>query len=259
MLGPSIWAQGDYEAVAARIVGIADEVVAAVGRRRALADVMLVDLACGTGSAAFAAARRGARVTAVDTTPELLAVGAEKATRESVPIAWRVADASNTGLPTASVDAAVSSMGIIFVEPRRQVAELARLLRPAGVVGLSAWVRVADNPLIDPITAILGRPPGSTFSPDEWAEPATAVARLSPAFNDFEIAYGIHTWEFESTSAALDFVVTKSPMHVSAVHRAGVERNRLVAAFEAAFAAHTARDGRVRFDAPYAVVTALRD
>jgi ubiquinone/menaquinone biosynthesis C-methylase UbiE len=116
---PTIWSSGRYETVGQRIAPIAAEVVDAVERRLPVRDAVLVDLACGTGNAALVAAARGARVTAVDLTPELIAIGAAKAEAAGRSVAWVTADASDTGLPGASFDAAVSNMGIIFVEPGR--------------------------------------------------------------------------------------------------------------------------------------------
>jgi hypothetical protein len=44
---------------------------------RPVRDTAVVDLACGTGSAALVAAEAGVRVTAVDLTAELIAIAAE--------------------------------------------------------------------------------------------------------------------------------------------------------------------------------------
>ena len=60
MSSPTIWSSGRYESVAERIANIAGEVIDAVERRLPLREAMLVDLACGTGNAALAAAARGA-------------------------------------------------------------------------------------------------------------------------------------------------------------------------------------------------------
>ena len=76
MSSPTEWSSGRYEAVAEHIARIATNVIDAVERRVPLRDATLVDLACGTGSAALAAAARGAHVTAVDITPELIAAAA---------------------------------------------------------------------------------------------------------------------------------------------------------------------------------------
>jgi hypothetical protein len=63
----SIWGDGDYTAVATRIAGIAEQVVRAIDHRRPLKDTSVVDLCCGTGSAALAAARRDALIDAFET------------------------------------------------------------------------------------------------------------------------------------------------------------------------------------------------
>ena len=51
----------------------------------------------------------------------------------------------------------------------------------------------------------------------------------------------------------------ESPMHVSVLGNVdGAKRDRLLAAFEDALRAHVEANGIVTYDAPYAVVTALR-
>jgi SAM-dependent methyltransferase len=258
---PTIWSSGRYEAVAERIAPIATEVIDAVERRLPVRDAMLVDLACGTGNAALAAAARGARVTGVDITPELVAIGASKADAAGRSVAWVTADASDTGLPARSFDAVVSNMGIIFVEPVSLVAEISRLLKSGGVVGFSSWVHDPLNPFFTPIIDVLGPPPASGYSPDQWGDPDMITARLVTDFDDIDIdiEQGLHTWQFESLEAAVHFLTHESPLHVDVLGRVDTaQRRRLVAGFAAALQAHARVDGRVSFDAPYAVVTARR-
>jgi SAM-dependent methyltransferase len=256
---PKIWSSGRYESVAAHIAPLAAEVVDAVERRLPMRDATLIDLACGTGSAALAAAARGARVTAVDITPELVAIGARKARAAGSAVAWLTADASDTGLPGRSFDAAVSNMGIIFVEPVRLVAEIARLLKSGGAVGYSAWVHDPDNPFFTPIVEVLGPPPASGYSPDQWGEPETITARLAADFDEIDIDNGLHTWQFESLDTALHFLTHESPLHIDVLSRVDTAQyQRLVAAFESAMQAHAGVDGRVSFQSPYVVVTARR-
>jgi SAM-dependent methyltransferase len=253
----SIWAGGRYEAVAERIAGIAAEVVASVAARVPLRDAAVVDLACGTGSAALAAAEHGARVTAVDVTAELIDQGRRKPGGRSVT--WVTADAADTGLPARSFDAVVSNMGIIFVEPHRQVTELARLSKPGAVLGISSWVRAADNPLFTPVAAALGPQPQPDHTPDQWGQADVIHARLSPDFDDIGIESGSCTWGFESLAAAVHFVTQESPMHVALFARTdAAKRTRLRSAFESALSAHAGPTGTVSFAAPYVVVTARR-
>lgn len=259
MSSPTIWSAGRYEAVAEFIAPIATQVVAAVDRRAPVRDAMLVDLACGTGSAALAAAARGAHVTAVDITPELVKIGRQKAEAEGRSITWVTADASSTGLGAHSFDAVVSNMGIIFVEPVGQVAEFERLLKPDGTLGFSSWVPDPGNPFFSPIVAVLGPPPASGYSPDQWGDPDTITTRLAAAFDDVDIEQGVHTWQFDSVDAAVHFVAHESPMHVSVLDNIDAQRHdELLDGFEVALQAHTDSGGGVSFDAPYVVVTAQR-
>ncbi len=254
----SLWAAGRYESVAERIATIAGETVVAVERRHPLPGATLVDLACGTGNAALAAAARGARVTGVDLTPELIDIGAKKAGSAGQTITWAAADAADTALPAGAFDAVVSNMGIIFVDPDRQVAEISRLLKPTGALAFSSWVRNASNPFFDPIVAVLGAPPRTGFSPDQWGDPTIAARRLADDFTDVEVDDGMFTWEFASLDAALHFLVHESPMHVDVFRRVDeTQRERLEAAFREALTPHAADDG-VSFDTPYVVISASR-
>ncbi|MBX7446534.1 class I SAM-dependent methyltransferase [Mycolicibacterium sp. 3033] len=256
MTSPSLWSAGRYDAVGERIAHIAGQLCDAVERRRPLRGSDVVDLGCGTGSAALLASARGARVTGVDLTPELLTIARGREGADAVT--WRCADASATGLPDRGFDAAMSNMGIIFVEPGSQVPELARIVKPEGVLAFSAWVRDGDNPLFDPVVAVLGPPAAASFSPEQWGDADTVTDRLAPHFDDIELHRGLHRWQFDSMAAALRFLQEESPVHVATFRRAADQRDRLAAAFEAALQPHVDNGGAVTFGAPYVVVSATR-
>ncbi len=244
--------------MAERIVVIAGEIVEAVERRRPVRGATLVDLACGTGNAALLAAARGAEVTGVDVTPELIAIAERRAGDAGRDVTWVTADAADTALPAESFDVAVSNMGIIFVDPQRQVHELSRLLKPEGLLGFSSWVRSDSNPFFDPIVEVLGAPPRAGYSPDQWGDPAVAAQRLADDFTDVQSTTGSFAWEFPSVADAMRFMLDESPMHVDVLRRVNPDqRARLEAAFRDALTAHTDDDG-VRFHAPYVVITASR-
>ena len=258
MSSPTVWSAGRYESLAQRIASIAAQVVDAADRRAPIGAAALVDLACGTGSAALAAAAKGARVTAVDITPELIAIAAQKAAAADLSVSWVTADAAATGLPAQSFDTVVSNMGIIYVEPTAQVTEFERLLKPGATLAFSSWVRDADNPFWNPIVEVLGVPPASDYSPDQWSERDTIATRLSNGFTDVDIENGKHTWQFPSVDATVKFLMNESPTHLSVLDKVDEStREELRAAFEAAMRARSDDTG-VHFDSPYVVVTARR-
>jgi ubiquinone/menaquinone biosynthesis C-methylase UbiE len=134
----TMWALGDYPAVATQLIPELGRVlVAEAGVRRG---DRVLDVAAGTGNAAIPAARTGADVIASDLTPELLAVGRQLAAREGVELAWEEGDAEGLPYADAEFDVVLSSVGVMFA-PRHQRAadELVRVCRPGGTIGLVSW------------------------------------------------------------------------------------------------------------------------
>lgn len=101
----------------------------------------LLDLATGTGGVAIAAASRGVEVVAVDWSAGMVAYLAARAKDEAVDgVTARVMDGQNLELPAAHFDAACSVFGIMFFPDHRAgFAELYRVLKPGGRVGVAVW------------------------------------------------------------------------------------------------------------------------
>ncbi len=101
----------------------------------------VLDVATGTGVVAVTAARAGARVSALDLTPELLAEARENGRIAEHPeIAWQEADAEKLPYPDASFDVVVSQFGHMFApRPEVVVAEMRRVLKPTGRVAFATW------------------------------------------------------------------------------------------------------------------------
>lgn len=134
----AMWASGDYPRVAEEVVGaLGGLLVEAVG---VSTGDRVLDVAAGTGSSALPAARRGATVTATDLTPELLAVGQQRAEAEGLTIRWRTADAERLPCDDGEYDAVMSCIGVMFA-PHHQAAadQLLRVCRPGGTVGVLSW------------------------------------------------------------------------------------------------------------------------
>lgn len=93
----------------------------------------VVELGCGTAYFGAWLARRGARVTGVDPTPAQLATARRMQDEFDLHFPLIEAAAEDVPLPDESFDLAVSEYGAsIWADPQRWVAEVARLLRPAG-------------------------------------------------------------------------------------------------------------------------------
>jgi len=102
----------------------------------------VLDLCCGTGVVAGAAATRGAIVTGLDFSPAMLA-----AARAAHPaLRFAEADAEALPFPDASFDSVVSNFGVHHVpRPERALAETLRVLRPGGCVALTCWAAPDEN------------------------------------------------------------------------------------------------------------------
>jgi SAM-dependent methyltransferase len=104
--------------------------------------VRLLDLACGTGVAAQAAAEAGARVTGVDFSPAMLAA----AQRLHPSLDFHAGDAEALPFADASFDAVVANFGIHHVEhPERAITEARRVLAGGGILAFTVWAAPEDN------------------------------------------------------------------------------------------------------------------
>ncbi len=106
-------------------------VALAGARAGALAGRVVVDACCGTGDLARLFARAGARVLGVDFTPQMLRAAPSKGAGSL----FACADLLRLPVRSGAADVAAVAFGIRNVEDRRRgLAELARVLRPGGLV-----------------------------------------------------------------------------------------------------------------------------
>lgn len=255
-----VWDRGQYDDVGRRLVDVADTLVeTAAAGCHGLQGLQVVDLACGTGNAALAAARRGAEVTGVDLGAGLLTIAGESAGATDLDVTWLLGDVTATGLPDASFDVALSSVGLIFVPDRvAALSEVARLVRPGGWFGYTAWLEDRGSPFFRPFGDMLSEAEGDGPWPWQWAEPETVRPELARDFTDVEIQSRVHQWSFADVGEAVR-MVHASPMHVAAMDEvAPADQGRMDEAFERAFGDYRGADGTVRYDSAYVVVSARR-
>lgn len=97
----------------------------------------LLDAGCGDGAFALAAARSGARVAGIDASPRSIEAAASRARSEGLSADLRCADVRRLPYPDARFDVVVAVTVLCFLpEARAAATELARVLRPGGVLVL---------------------------------------------------------------------------------------------------------------------------
>lgn len=132
------WGIGRYEHTARELEPVAAHVVGLAQLREG---ERVLDIGCGTGNAALAAARAGADVTGLDRSQRLLSVAAERADAERLDVSFVLGDAQELPFEDASFDVVVSVFGIVFAaDAERAFAEMVRVLRAGGRALLSAWI-----------------------------------------------------------------------------------------------------------------------
>ncbi|GHC35912.1 class I SAM-dependent methyltransferase [Aidingimonas halophila] len=129
------WATGDFHEIARQNVVMAEALCAAVDPR---GGDRVLDVACGSGTAALVAARRYCEVTGIDYVPALIERAKRRAAAEGFGIDFRVADAQTLPFPDASFDAVLSVYGVQFApDQERAASEMLRVCRPGGKIGLA--------------------------------------------------------------------------------------------------------------------------
>ncbi|MGD6980941.1 MULTISPECIES: class I SAM-dependent methyltransferase [Citricoccus] len=134
----TMWASGDYPGmVETWLLPLGPRLVEAAG---VTSGQRVLDVGAGTGNASLPAAATGARVTAVDLTPELLDAGRLRAEAQGFDLEWVEADAEHLPFEDASFDVVMSSIGVMFAPHHQEAAdELVRACRPGGTIALLSW------------------------------------------------------------------------------------------------------------------------
>ena len=160
------WSAGDFGQVAKYTAAEGELFISRLPIR---AGMDVLDVACGTGNLAIPAARIGARVTGVDIAEKLLAQGRERAAAENLNVTFQYGDAEQLAFPDASFDVVVTMYGAMFA-PRPEVVarELARVVRPGGLIAMANWTPEGFVGKSFAVTARIAPPPVDLPKPVLW-------------------------------------------------------------------------------------------
>ncbi|HEX6701827.1 MAG TPA: class I SAM-dependent methyltransferase [Gaiellaceae bacterium] len=255
----AIWSAGDYAAISDAITDelVPDQLLARVGIEPGHE---VLDVATGTGNVALRAAAT-ARAVGLDLTPELLEIARSRADAHGVDVEWVEGDAEDLPFESGRFDRVLSAFGVQFA-PRHEVvaAELARVCKPGGTIGLASWT---PEGAIGNMLAIIGRysppPPPYVSPPARWGS-EEHVERLfagEPVELQFERA--TKPLRFDSAEHFISFMEACYGPMVKARERLTGEgrwddcRAELVDVFEAR---NESSNGRLQVDAEYLLAIA---
>ena len=254
----AMWALGEYDRIAEGLTISTDQTLR-VAKIRPGENVL--DLATGTGVTAIAARERGANVTGVDLTPELLAVARDRAKEAGFgDIDFREGDAEALPFTDASFDVVLSTCGHMFAPDQPKVAaELARVTRPGGRVvflawtpegGLGGWFRITNKHV---------PPPASLASPFNWGDPAKVQQLLGNAFSDITFTRGDCPQFGDSPESIWELFSTRYGPTVRAVASLqGAAQEAFRSEMLSFLGGYRSTDGKVRWGREYLITRAVR-
>lgn len=258
----ALWSAGRYEMVAAHLMPLAEALLSAMEIAGvSLRGAKVLDVGCGTGNVALAAAARGAHVTGLDPSERLLGVAADRARDAGVTLDLVLGDAQTMLFPDDSFDVVVSCVGVVFAPDHEAAArEMLRVSRDDGVVSVLAWQPAADSdPFAGPVLETLGRPPTGRPLPTDWGTVEHTRALLSSRMRGTDrtvtAVEGWHAWHLTDVDEAVRLVREESPLHVAIAGGLDADRRALLGERVRAAMSRCASDDGVRFRSPYLIST----
>jgi SAM-dependent methyltransferase len=251
------WALGNYAEIA-RVTLPASQALLDACAISAGQEVL--DVAAGNGNLALLAAREGAAVVASDLTPEQVELGRTRTADEGYAVEWHVADVEELPFEDGRFDCCASVFGAMFA-PRPDVAaaEMFRVVKQGGTVGLAAWtpdgfqgkVFALGNRYV-PMPE--GAPPGTMWGDEDVVRERLGELASSVTFERHAIRE-----EFDSPDAFFEFSRNAGPTIARSQTLSHEERARMkdeVLAVIDEF--NQASDGSIAIDNEYLITVARK-
>ena len=195
------WASGDYSVVGTTLQIVGERLCEALDLH---AGETVLDVAAGNGNVSLAAARRFCDVVSTDYVPSLLERGRRRAEGEGLSIRFQEADAESLPFASDTFDAVTSSFGVMFTpDQEAAAAELLRVARPGGRIGLANWTPTGFiGQLLKTIGAFVP-PPAGVRSPLEWGTADRLTELFSRDVRTIEVEPQTFAFRYPSPDAWL--------------------------------------------------------
>jgi SAM-dependent methyltransferase len=200
-----VWSAGDFARVGMMLQPVSENLCEA-------ADVLpgedVLDVACGSGNTAIAAARRFAKVTGLDYVPELLDHARARAKAELIEDAtWVEGDAQQMPFADKSFDVVMSTFGVMFAPDQQRAAdELLRVTRPGGRIALASWTPDGMIGEMFMIVAKHAPPPFKIDPPILWGTEERLRELFDDGISDMRAERGHWVQRFPSPEWGLEYM-----------------------------------------------------
>jgi SAM-dependent methyltransferase len=162
----SPWSLGDFHVIGAAhtLVGemLCEDCGLGAGKR-------VLDVACGSGNTALAAARRRCAVTGLDLVDKLIERARIRAKAEGFAIDFQTGNAEQLPYEDESFDYVLSTFGVMFAPDQERAAnELLRVCKTGGTIGLSNWTMESYPGSMFGLATKYSPPPAGMRAPTDW-------------------------------------------------------------------------------------------
>jgi ubiquinone/menaquinone biosynthesis C-methylase UbiE len=253
------WAEGDFAMVAGLVNMPSEQLAEAL---EIVPGERVLDVACGSGNAALAAARRAwGNTVGVDFVPALLERGRERAAAERLDVEFVEGDAADLPFGEGEFDVVTSVFGAMFApDQEKAAAELLRVCKPGGRIGMANWTPAGSVGGMFMTVAKHAPPPPGLKPPLLWGTKERLRELFGNGIEDLRIERRISRQPFRSADHYLDFFRTYfGPVKV-AFERVGGDGEEALESDLRAYLeqANTAGDRALVLEAEYLEVIATR-
>ncbi len=223
------WSEGDFAMVAGIVMMVAEDLAEAL---EIVPDERILDVACGSGNGAVAAARRAwGNTVGADFVPSLLERGRERAAAERLEIEFVEADATDLPFGEGEFDVVISIFGAMFAADQEKAAsELLRVCKPGGRIGMANWVPDGSIGRMFMTMSKHAPPPPGVPSPLVWGTEERLRELLGDGIADLRVERRASRQTFRSADHWLEFFRTYFGPTKVAFERVGPEGEEALAA-----------------------------
>lgn len=217
-----VWSEGDFAMVAGLVNMVAEELAEEL---RILPDERVLDVACGSGNGALAAARRAwGNTVGCDFVPALLERGRERAAAERLAVEFVEGDAQALPFGDGSFDVAMSIFGAMFApDQERTAAELLRVVRPGGRIGMANWTPDGGVAKLFMAVAKYAPPAPGTQPPVLWGTEERLRELFGDGVSELRVERRASRQGFRSADHYIEFFRSYFGPMKAAFERAGPE------------------------------------